>query len=141
MLIVQHQESFSKTCVALSQGIMLYQVLSILIWLRWWCCIVDLVSNIKLNLVSNIKTGLVLYQDYGLVLYQVLTRVIFCSNISKIFTTKVYDFDMQRLTHDAYDDRNTFRGTYFYLYHNFESWHKGLNLKCQIDKRVREPKM
>ena len=42
----------SQTCES-------YQVLCILIWLRWRCCIVNLVSNIKLSLVSNIKTRIV----------------------------------------------------------------------------------
>ena len=36
-----------------------YQVICILLWLRWWCCIVNIVINIKLSLVSNIKTRLV----------------------------------------------------------------------------------
>ena len=78
----------SRTCES-------YQVICILIWLRLWCCIVNLVSNIKLSLVSNVKTrfmssikssiliegtlwewisncgdDLVLYQDWILMLYQ-----------------------------------------------------------------------
>ena len=95
LFIVHHQESFSKTWVVSSQDIVLYKVLSILIWLRWWCCIVKHVSNIKLSLVSNVKTRLMssikssiliegtlwewisnygndlaLYQDWSLVVYQ-----------------------------------------------------------------------
>ena len=96
-----------------------YQVLCILIWLKWWCCIVNILSNIKMSLVSNIKTrlvsnikssnliegtlwewisncgdDLVLHQNWSLVLYQhcgpPLVEVVILCDILLVMVTECY---------------------------------------------------
>ena len=94
MLIVQHRESFSKTCVVSNQGIVLYQVKELVLYkvrylfcvksylcphvLRWdactviLCCIkIGILCCIKIGVLCCIKSGIMLYEDCKIVLYQV----------------------------------------------------------------------
>ena len=86
----------SQTCES-------YQVLCILIWLRWSCCIVKLVSNIKSSIliestlwewISKCGDDLVLYQYWSLVMYQdsgpPFVEVVILCDIFLVTVTKCY---------------------------------------------------
>ena len=97
-----------------------YHVLCILIWLRWWFCIVNLASNIKLILVSNIKTRPVsnikssiliegtLYEwisnsAYDIVLYKYygppFVEVVILCDILLVMVTEFYKFPLGLIYH------------------------------------------
>ena len=79
------------------------QVLCILIWLRWWCCIVKFVSNIKLRPLRNIKSSILIERTLwewisncgdNLVLYQdsrtPFVKVVILCDILLVTITECY---------------------------------------------------
>ena len=59
LLIVQHQHSFFRLVSNIKSDLWVISSPMYPQWLRWWCCIVNLKSNIKMILVNNINTRLV----------------------------------------------------------------------------------